>query len=33
MECNFDRMISRGLTEKATFGKDLREVRELDTDT
>lgn len=28
-----DRMISRGLIEKVIFGKDLREVRELATDT
>lgn len=28
-----DRMISRDLTEKVTFCKDLREVRELATDT
>ena len=34
MKCwdeNEIRMISRGLAEKVTFGKDLREVRELGT--
>lgn len=32
-DASLDRMISRDLTEKVTFCKDPREVRELATDT